>query len=121
MDKEQAIHNFWSSFGLTAYDVNTVPDKAQTPYITYEVSVDNVGNPVLLTGSIWYRSISWEEITKKKDEISEAIGYGHKTIKVDGGYLYITRGTPFAQRMSDNDDSIRRIYINLMVEFLTDH
>lgn len=119
MDKEQAIHDFWSGFGLTAYDSNTVPDGAQTPYITYDVSIDNIGNPVLLTGSIWYRSTSWEAITKKKDEIAEAIGYGHKIIKVDGGYIYITRGSPFAQRMSNEDDSIRRIYINLMAEFLT--
>ena len=35
MDKQQAIHGFWSSFGITAYDENSVPDDAELPYITY--------------------------------------------------------------------------------------
>lgn len=121
-DKEQAIQSFWSSFGLTAYDSSTIPtgDNApEPPYITYDVITDSIGTPVLLTGSLWYRSNSWADITHKKDEIAADIGYGHKIISIDGGYLYITKGTPFAQRMADEDDSIRRIVINLMVEFLT--
>lgn len=126
MNKAQAIYSFWSSFGIPAYDQSTIPnadDKAdhrpEPPYITYEVIEDSLNTPVALSGSIWYRSTKWEEITLKAEEIAADIGYGHKIIKIDGGYLYITKGTPFAQRMSDEDDSIRRIYINLMVEFLT--
>ena len=122
MNKEQAIQQFWSSFGLTAYDSSTIPtgdDAPEPPYITYDVITDSLGTPVALSGSIWYRSTSWSAITAKKDKIAAEIGYGHKMIKIDGGYLYITKGSPFAQRMSDEDDSIRRIYINLMVEFLT--
>ena len=122
MNKEQAIQQFWSSFGLTAYDSNTIPtgkDKPKPPYITYDVITDSLGTPVALSGSIWYHSTKWDEITAKKDEIAAEIGYGHKIIKIDGGYLYITKGSPFAQRAPDEDDSIRRIYINLMVEFLT--
>lgn len=126
MNKAQAIHSFWSSFGIPAYDQNTIPNdddnadhRPEPPYITYEVIEDSLNTPVALSGSIWYRSTRWAEITQKANEIAAEIGYGHKIIKIDGGYLYITKGTPFAQRMSDEDDSIRRIYINLMVEFLT--
>lgn len=125
MDKAQAIHLFWSSFGIPAYDQSTIPNadssdhRPEPPYITYDVIEDSLGTPVALSGSVWYRSNSWEEITKKAEKIAESIGYGHKIIKIDGGYLYITKGSPFAQRMSDEDDTIRRIYINLMVEFLT--
>lgn len=126
MDKAQAIHSFWSSFGIPAYDQNTLPNDEKTadhrpepPYITYAVIENSLNAPVALSGSIWYRSTSWADISKKADEIAAEIGYGHKMIKIDGGYLYITKGSPFAQRMTDEDDSIRRIYINLMVEFLT--
>ena len=126
MNKAQAIYSFWSSFGIPAYDQNTIPnadDKAdhrpEPPYITYEVIEDSLNTPVALSGLIWYRSTSWKDITLKAGEIAADIGYGHKIIKIDGGYLYITKGIPFAQRMSDEDDSIRRMYINLMVEFLT--
>ena len=119
MDKAQAIQKFWSSFGLEAYDENSVPQTAQLPYITYRVSTGSFGQVLNLTGSIWYRSLSWAEISRKADEIARRIGIGYSIDKVDGGYVWITQGTPFAQRMSDEDASIRRIYINLNAEFLT--
>lgn len=121
MDKGQTLQSFWSSFEWDAYDENTVPDDAQLPYITYSVSIGNIDNPVLLSASLWDRSTSWKNVSNKADEIANDIGYGGKTIKIDGGYLYISLGSPFAQRMADPSDgsAIRRIYLNLDAEFLT--
>ena len=124
MDKEQALQSFWSSFSLTAYDDRTVPtgDNAPAfPYITYELSTDELDHPLTLTASLWYRSSSWQEITAKCHEIERYIGeYGHRVIKLDNGYLYITKEHPFAQRMGDDsDDMIRRIYLQIKAEFLT--
>jgi hypothetical protein len=119
MDKAQAIDRFWNSFGLPAYDENSVPDDAKMPYITYSLTVDNLDSPVTLSGSLWYRSESWREITLKSEEISKKVSEkGFYSAKLDKGYVWITRGSPFAQRMTDTDP-IKRIYINLMAEFLT--
>lgn len=121
MDKSQAIHSFWSGFGLEAYDENSVPDDATLPYISYSVSTDSIGNMITIYGSLWYRSESWEEISKKTDQISEYID-NMNPLSIDGGYAWIVKGSPFSQRMSDpSDDTIRRMYINLMAEFLTAH
>lgn len=122
MDKAQAIHEFWSGFGLTAYDENAVPDGAVFPYITYSVVTDSLDYVVLLTGSLWYRSTSWEDISQKADEISQALADG-KVVPLDSrGYVYLYRGTPFAQRMGDEkDDMIKRIYFNVNAEFLTNY
>lgn len=121
--KEHALHSFWSSFGLKAYDESTVPDNAMEQnngaYITYGVSTSTFEDPVPLHASIWYRDTSWSDITAKADEISKGIGYGGKLVPFDGGYLWIVRGVPFAQRMEDDDDQVRRIYLNIMVEFLS--
>ena len=121
MNKEQAIQTFWESFDLPAYDEQTVPDDATMPYITYRVVTDSIGNIVNLSGSIWYRSSRWKEVSDKANEIAKYVGeHGFARYKLDDGYLWLTKGTPFAQRMSDpNDDMIRRIYINLQAEFLT--
>ena len=121
MDKEQAIHSFWSGFGLTAYDETTVPVNVQMPYIAYNVSTGALGDIIQLHASLWYHSTSWKDITEKAEEIAESIGkYGHKIINYDNGKLYLTQGVPFAQRMSDPADSmIRRIYINVSAEFLS--
>ena len=126
MDKWQAIQKFWGSFGLPAYDENSVPEyitdengnevKVEPPYITYSAQTASFEAPILLTASIWYRSQSWEAISKKADEIALN---SHKLIKLDDGYLFITQGSPFAQRMNDTDETIKRIYINLMCEFFT--
>ena len=105
---------------MTAYDETTVPDDAQLPYITYTVLTGALDNTLLLNGNLWYRDTSWKDISQKADLIAETIGYGYKIIPFDDGYLYITRGQPFAQRMSEPSDTmIRRIYINLNAEFLS--
>lgn len=120
MDKSQAIHDFWSGFGLIAYDENSVPDDAVMPYITYSMESGAIDEVLSLTGSLWYRNPSWIEISKKSDQIASAIGYDGIIKKIDGGYAYIYRRVPFAQRMGDPEDSlIKRIYINIAVEFFT--
>lgn len=122
MDKEQALQAFFSSFGWTAYDEGTVPDDADVPRITYSVATGVIDSPVMLTCSLWDKSYSWASVTQKAQQISKAIRDMYPpALPYEGGRIYITPGSPFAQRMSDtNDDSIRRIYINLEVEFFTD-
>lgn len=119
MTKEQAYHAFVSGFGWATYDENTVPDDAELPRITYNLSVAEFGFPVAMSISVWDRSTSWATVTNKATEIYNAIGLGGKVIRFDGGYIWIKRGQPFSQRMADEDDSIRRVYIVLEVEYLT--
>lgn len=120
MTKAAAIYQFWSSFGLTAYEENTVPTDAAFPYITYQLVTDSFDREVASTASIWYRSESWTAINAKTEEISAHIGLGGKIIKCDGGRIWIKRGQPFAQNMGDeSDDLIKRKYLNLTFEFLT--
>ena len=120
MDKYQAIHDFWSSFALPAYDDYSVPDDPVFPYISYNVVTDSLGNPVFLTASLWYRTYSWEGISMKTEEIARRITEMNPIPLDNRQYLYLTKGSPFAQRMNDpSDDAIRRVYLNVEAEFLT--
>lgn len=122
MDSAQAYHRFWSRFGWKAYDSATVPSTAfdpEMPRITYDVAMAEFLSDVLLSASLWDRSYSWENISKKADEIYEYIGLGGRLIYYDGGSIWIKRGSPFAQRMSDEDDTVRRINLNVEVEYFT--
>ena len=125
MTKEAALYNFWSMFGLPAYEENSVPsgeDGAEFPYITYQVVTDSFGNDVALTGSVWYRSTSWKEANAKAQEISDKISRGGVMISCDGGVVWIRRGVPFAQSMGDDsDDLIKRKYINIVAEYITNN
>lgn len=120
MNKAQAIHSFWSSFGWKAYDQSTVPDDAKMPYITYNVSEGEIDSYVGLYGNLWDKSTSWEKVELKANEIAQHI-VRMNPIKIDNGYLAIHLGEPFAQRLQDEDDTIRRMYLNLQAEFYTEY
>ena len=120
MTKAAAIYQFWNSFGLTAYDENTVPTDADFPFITYQFVTDSFDRGIPLSASLWYRSESWTEINAKTEEISQKISRGGKIISCDGGAIWLKRGQPFAQNMGDeSDDLIKRKYINITAEFMT--
>lgn len=120
LDKEQTLNAFWESFGWPAYDEGTVPEDAPYPRLTYNVVVDSLEHQVAMYASLWDRSTSWEKVAKKSAEISRAITrMWPPAIAFDGGRLFITKGSPFAQRMVDEDDMVRRIYINITAEYFS--
>lgn len=118
MNREQALDAFWNGFGLTAYEESTVPDDAKLPYITYNVGIDDLNHPVSVTASIWDRSTSWAVVSHKLNVISNAIGIGGVNIPHDTGVIWLKKGSPFAQRVSDEDRTIRRIYMNIELEYI---
>lgn len=130
MNKAQAIQAFWSSFGLEAYDENTVPDKIPDKYITYSVATDSLDRVVNLTASIWERNTnSWAFVEETADEIARVLeqrdfsnlGTAAPSIPIDNGRVFLTKGSPFAQRLADpGSDLTRRIYLNVQAEFLTE-
>lgn len=130
MTKAAAINEFWNSFGLKAFEENTLLDvdengqeiKPEFPYITYQLVTDSFDREVAATANIWYRTTGWKAINAKTEEISVHIGLGGKIIKCDGGHIWIKRGQPFAQNMGDeSDDLIKRKYLNLTFEFFTEN
>lgn len=134
MDKEQAYNAFWSGFGVLAFEENAVPDdeviqslidagvaESKYPYIAYQVITDDLGHPVFPTASIYDRSTSWKRADNLAKDISQEIT-NTKTIKLDNGRMFITKGTPFAQHQLESGDmDIRRIILNLGVEFFTEY
>lgn len=119
MDKWQGLHSFWSGFEIPAYDEASVPDEATMPYITYTAAVDSLDSAVALSANLWYRSTSWEEISKKADEIYQTVQNGGVRVPLDAGYLWVVAGSPFAQRVTEEVDTVKHIYIALVGEFQT--
>lgn len=134
MDKEQAYNAFWSGFGVFAFEENSVPDdktidelikagvaSAKYPYIAYQVITDDLGYPVYPMASIYDRSDSWERVDRLTHVVSQRIQQ-MSTIKLDNGRMFITKGSPFAQHQLESADlNIRRVILNLGVEFFTEY
>lgn len=125
MDNWQVQDSFWNSFGIPAYDENTVftgGTMPAYPHITYEAQNGIFEQELSLSASLWYRSNSWAEISQKADEILNRIKHGI-IIKTDNGYFWIKspEGSPSAQRMSvEGDSSIRRIVLMVNAEALAE-
>lgn len=121
MTKEAVLYKFFSGFGMAAYAATAVPDYAELPYITYELSVGAYDSgEIPITGNIWMRTLSEAAANAKAQEISEAIGDGGVILPCDGGYIWLKRGSPFCQSLKDAaDDTVKRRYLNIIAEFLT--
>lgn len=123
MTKAEALNKWFSSFGIPAYEsasVGTGDNAPALPYLTYDGVSDAFGNEIPLSCSLWYRGWSWVDVNAKADEISRSLGQYGVVLKFDGGEIWIKRGSPFAQSMGDDTDNlIKRKYINLIAEFIS--
>ena len=133
MNKEQAYNQFWSGFGVLAFEENSVPTEdvveamikdtslKKYPYIIYQVLIDDLGEAVYPTASIIDKSTSWERVDLLANQISESI-QRMNTIKLDNGRMFITKGSPFAQHMATEENlDYRRVVLNLGIEFFTEY
>lgn len=128
MNAWQAQQNFWSSFGLPAYDDQTVFTKGDMPaypHITYESFGGFLGQSTTLTASLWYKTDEWADVKQKATEILNYIGSG-RLYDIDTGKLWIQApdSSPFAQPLDagNSDGSIdppKRIVITIEAEILS--
>lgn len=120
MDRWQAIYNFWASFGLPAYEANSVPEDAQMPYITFQAAVGNFESIITLNASIWDRTQKGTAfIDSKSDEIERFIK-NMGCPQIEGGRYRVYPGETFAQNMSDPDRLIKRKVLTVNFEFMSD-
>lgn len=123
MDKLQVIDEFWNSFSWDAYDEYSVPDDVKYPYITYSAATGDLDTPVTLYANLYDRSPSWERVSLKALEIEDRLTtMVPSAIQFDHGRLYLTKGSPFSQRMEEpNDEQVRRVYLNITAEFFSSY
>ena len=123
MTKEAALKQFFSGFGITAYPPTAVPNDVVFPYLTYEVITSAFEDgEVGLTVNLWYYTTQEGPPNAKARELSEAIGRGGKLLPCDGGYIWLKRGSPWCQSLTDETSpNIKRRYINVTAEYLTEN
>lgn len=120
MNKTEALYSFYSSFGIPAYEENSVPLNAKMPYITYEVITDSLSDyTTSVTCQLWYKSNSWVQCNAMAETISERLQGGYR-IKVDKGYMILYTGTPYALNVPyEDDNTIKHKSINIECDYVT--
>ena len=118
-NKYQALHNFYSGFGVPAYEENSVPENAKLPYITYEVITSELAaQNVALSCQIWDKSNSLKNLNTLTESLSAALRNGAK-LQCDDGYIMLYRGEPFAQTRPSGERTIKAKYINITADYIT--
>lgn len=120
MTKEAALQSFFENF-LPSYAASAVPDDVEFPYLTYELitSAWEEGE-VGLTVNLWYYTTSEAAPNAKAREMSEYIGLGGVQVPCDGGTIWLTRGSPWCQSLTDSADAqVKRRYINITANYNT--
>lgn len=120
MTADAALNQFFNSFDIPAFPETAVPDNQEMPYITYPFAFSRFDDlPVNLTVYLWYKTESEATPTAKGMEIINTIGRGGCTVEVDGGYIWLTTGSPALRAVPDEDNSIKRRALNITAEYFT--
>ena len=120
MDRYEAQYAFWSSFGIAAYEQNSVPDLDDLtfPYITFEAAATPFDGDVSVSASIWTRSTSWQRADALSDAVEARLKNGGEVLNYTGGVIWVTPGTPLSQNMGDpDDDAIKRKLLIVQLHF----
>ena len=119
-NEAQAVYTWLSGFQIPAYASTSVPSDAAYPYLTYELPVGEwQGGELALTVDLWYYGDSESVPNAKAREIRAALGLGGVKLDVDGGQLWLKRGSPFSQPWKQDDDKVKSRRVNVSIEYLT--
>jgi len=122
MTKSAALHQFFSSFGIDAYEAASVLDEnggpdVKFPYLTYEMTLGAFEDTTFPTVNLWYRSEKNTEINAKAQEILDACHNG-APVRFDGGGAIVYCGG--WQALGDEADrSIKRRYSNFTIHWVS--
>ena len=125
MTVEQAQHNFWSGFGVPAYRSTSVIDPVTNdapvlPYIVYEASSGFWLDTSNITVRCWFHTNSEAVPDALAEQIGQAIGLGGINLPCDGGYIHVSRGTPWVYPGSGQDDKELKVRnLNVTLTFFT--
>ena len=121
MTKEQALQDFFNSFGIVGYRSTSVPDDVIFNYLTYDAPISSFEEePVSITANLYYYTDSEAIPDAKAEEIRQRIGRGGVRLPCDGGFIWLRWGAPWCQSLvDDTNKNIKRRYMNITAEFLT--
>lgn len=117
LDKWSAQKMYWSSFGLPAYEENTVPDDAVMPYLTYQAVNGQLGGVPNASANLYYKGTSWTRIMQEVNQMEKAID---RQIFIEGGIMKVRKPLQhFAQPQPETVKNVRRMLLTVEIEFMT--
>lgn len=84
-------------------------------YIEYSANMDNFNSDFIQAITIYSKSTAYTKVMEIVDNIESTITENGIRVSSDWGYITIYKGSPFYQDKTDEDDTIRAGYVNLLI------
>ena len=111
MTSAEAFQRWLESFGLPVYASSSVTSDTKLPYVTYDWATgDILSGEVNETVNLWYRTTS--------EAVPNATADGGVMLPYDCGGMWLKRGSPFCQSVTEDGGNVKRRYINIDIEFI---
>lgn len=118
----EVLHDFFNTFGISAYPVGGVPDEAVFPWMTYE---RRFGDSVETVVHLYFYTTSEAIPNEKAEEICERCRNGGVQLLYDGGTMWVKTSSPewFSvdgdTELEGSNRDIKHRIINLAIDFIT--
>ena len=112
----QLIYEWLSQFATTYRGVLPAGVKPANNYLQYSGYVDYFAQQFILPVQIYtLGTTSYADVLEIADKISEAVTEAGTLIGDDTVKIKIDKGSPFYQDRTDEDETVRAGYINLLI------
>ena len=112
----QLIYEWLSQFATTYRGVLPAGVKTANKYLQYSGYVDYFATQFILPVQIYtLGTTSYADVLDIADKISEAVTEAGTLIGDDTMKIKIEKGSPFYQDKSDEDETVRAGYVNLII------
>lgn len=112
----QMLYQWLSQFAPTYRGVLPAGIKPESPYLQFSGYYDNFATQFILPVQIYQlNTTSYEGVLQLADKIESAVTEAGILISDEKIKIKIEKGSPFYQDKSDEDETVRAGYINLLI------
>lgn len=117
----QDVYDYLNQYS-TPYSENEVPAnnqdlnnnlKVNFPYCTYYLATEDYRNTGLLQVRFYDKSDSYRKVTETVAKLEDDLGDGRIF-----NNIVLHKGSPFIQRVSQEDTTIKCLFINLEIDYI---
>lgn len=102
---------------LPCFVEGDVPAGQAMPYVTHRMQIGAFGDQGSIEVDVWCPPGAAAKADGYALSLRAALGMRGDIVECDGGAVWLTRGTPFAQPVPD--DRAERRYCNIDIDYLT--
>ena len=115
LSTNKTIYDFLSdTLGVDVWVEDSVPINSKFPYTTFTLANEAFTTEGLIQVRVFTENRSIKEVVGLSDKLEKAIGEAGTLLRNGRGYIWLYKGSPFAQLEPTLEENLKTVYINLL-------